>query len=149
MATSGIINGTNLGLYIKNGASFEMIGYSTACSITVTHDTRATTNSTSGGWQTRMAGDRDWEMSVDSFVAMEANTLNLTSKNWYQMATSYILNRTPLVVVLGNEVVGDYRFEGQAFLTSLEMNGSNEESATYSLSFIAAGELYVINNSVI
>jgi predicted secreted protein len=141
MATSGIINGTNLLVFDMNGALHQAIGYSTSCTLSITHSPRTTTNSTSGGWVKRMAGERDWEVSCDAFVSMVSNPTNTTNRNFYTMFQNYILNRTVIRLKFGNEVTGDYYFDGNAFLTSMELNGANEESATYSMTFLSAGAL--------
>tara|TARA_R110002020_G_scaffold472523_1_gene700741 strand:+ start:483 stop:932 length:450 start_codon:yes stop_codon:yes gene_type:complete len=147
MATNSIINGTNLLVYVVNGQNLNCVGYSTSCSISISHNPRSTTNSTSGGWQTRMAGDRDWEVTVDAFIAMEADPSAVTNLNFYSFFSQYITARNPVVLRFGNEIADDYYYEGQAFLTGIELTGSNEESGTYSMTFIAAGSLLQLNNS--
>lgn len=139
MATPGIINGTKLNVYVDNG-SLEVIGFATSCSLSITHETRNTTNQTSTGWNTRMPGNRDWEVSCDGYITMLGNASN--KLNAHEMYDQYIDNRQIFTLRFGNEVNGDIRYEGFAYMTSMEMNGSNEESATYSMSFIAAGPLY-------
>lgn len=128
-------------VYVKSGANLLCVGYSTSCSLSISHDTRPTTNSTSGGWQTRMAGDRDWEVSVDAFVSMQVNSNNPTNLNFYSMYTAYIENRMTFVLKFGNTTTNDYYYEGNALLTSMEISASNEESTTYTMSFVAAGPL--------
>lgn len=142
MSTPGILNGSNISVYVMAGASMKLVGYSTSCSISISHETRSTTNSTSGGWNTRMAGNRDWEVSVDGLVSMEDNPSGTTfSIQWFNMYQSYIEDRDQFVLRFGNGVNGDYYYQGNAYMTGLEMNGSNEESTTYSMSFVAAGPL--------
>lgn len=141
MATPGIINGTNLMVYVVQGANIRAMGYSTSCTLSVSHDTRSTTNSVSGGWQSRMAGDRDWEVSVDAFVSMVGNPTNPTNQNFYSLYTAYIENRIMFLLKFGNAISGDYYYEGDAFMSSFEISAANEESTTYSMSFVAAGPL--------
>lgn len=147
MATTSIINGTNLLVYVVQGSQLLCVGYSTSCSISISHNPRSTTNSTSGGWQSRMAGDRDWELSVDAFVAMEADPSAVTNLNFYHFFSTYITGRNSMILRFGNEIADDYYYEGEAFLTSIELTGSNEESGTYAMTFVAAGPLLQLNNS--
>lgn len=144
MSTNGIINGTNISVYKDTGV-LKLVGYSTSCSISISHETRSTTNSTSGGWNTRMPGNRDWEVSVDGMVSM-TNNPNTISVQWFDWFQQHIVNRDMFVLRFGNEVTGDYYYEGNAYLTGIEMNGSNEESSTYSMTFIAAGPLLITQN---
>ena len=145
MASPGIINGTNLMVYIDVGSLFP-IGYSTSCSISISHETRNTSNSTSAGWNTRMAGNRDWEVTCDALVSMEHNATNPTHMNFNSVYASHLAIRGKYLLRFGNEITGDYRFEGECFCTGMEITASNEESTTYSVSFIAAGPLEMIYN---
>ena len=147
MATTSIINGTNLLVYVENGAQLNCVGYSTSCSISISHNPRSTTNSTNGGWQSRMAGDRDWEISVDAFIAMEADPASILNLNFYHFFSQYMLTRNSMTLRFGNEIADDYYYEGEAFLTSMELTGTNDESGTYSMTFVAAGPLTQQNNT--
>jgi predicted secreted protein len=144
MSTPGKINGSNLLVYIDVGV-LKCVGYSTSCSISISHETRSTTNSTSGGWNSRMPGNRDWEVSVDAMVSMTDNA-NPNNWNFYTIYATYLEVRQVFTLRFGNDVSGDKYWEGNAYLTGMELNGSNEETATYSMTFIAAGPLALLQN---
>lgn len=140
MPTNGILNGTKLMVYDMSFGYAMGVGYSTSCSISISHETRSTTNSTSGGWNSRMPGNRDWEVSVDAMVSMQDGGV-VTNANFYTFYNTYIHTRNKLLLRFSTEVSSDKYYEGYAYLTGMEINGSNEETATYSMSFIAAGPL--------
>tara|TARA_R110002020_G_scaffold132876_4_gene296633 strand:+ start:406 stop:843 length:438 start_codon:yes stop_codon:yes gene_type:complete len=137
---SGIINGTNLLVsYDAGTGTLYPIGYSTSCTLSITQETRNTTNSTSAGWNTRIVGDRDWEVSVDALVSMTTNNPNL---NFYAIFLNHIApHRDKFLLRFGNDLSGDTFYQGEAYVTGMEITGSNEETATYSVTFIAAGPL--------
>ena len=138
MASTGIINGTKFGVYIGSGPT--LIGYGTSCSISISHSPRNTTNSTSGGYTTRMAGTIDWEVSCDALVSMDG------SKKYYQMFVSYLDTREVLSVTFKSTTSGDKAFTGYAVMTGLSMDAPNEENATMSVSFAGSGPLAVIDS---
>jgi predicted secreted protein len=142
MSTPGILNGSNISVYGLFGGNMKIVGYSTSCSISISHETRSTTNSTSGGWNTRMAGNRDWEVAVDGLVSMQDNPSGTANyMQWFDLYDSYIKDRAQLLLRFGNQVNGDYYYQGYAYMTGLEISGSNEETTSFSCSFVAAGPL--------
>ena len=56
MATSSVINGTNIGIY--DGAT--LVAYATSGSVSINHSTREISNKESAGWKEIMEGQRDW-----------------------------------------------------------------------------------------
>ena len=137
MSTIGIVNGTAFGLYL-GFSSNDLLGYATSCSISISHSPRKTTTSTSGGWQSRMVGDRDWEVSCDGLVSME---LAGDKRNFAEIFQNYIQNRITVQIRFKTSVTGDYYYQGMAIVTGLTLDAPNEESTTYSISCVAAGPL--------
>ena len=125
MATTGIVNGTAFGVYI--GSSNNLIAFGTSCSI----------SSNSGAYTSRMAGTIDWDASCDSLIAMSTSSATA----FYQMFATYLDTRQVLSIKFKTTVSGDKYFEGLAIMTGLSMDAPNEESATMSVSFAAAGPL--------
>tara|TARA_R110000824_G_scaffold366935_1_gene556050 strand:+ start:654 stop:1076 length:423 start_codon:yes stop_codon:yes gene_type:complete len=135
MATTGIVNGTAFGVYI--GSSNNLIAFGTSCSISINHSPRNTTTSNSGAYTSRMAGTIDWDASCDSLIAMSTSSATA----FYQMFATYLDTRQVLSIKFKTTVSGDKYFEGLAIMTGLSMDAPNEESATMSVSFAAAGPL--------
>jgi predicted secreted protein len=138
MASVGPINGTKFGLYLAN----TLIGYGTASSVSISHSPRMTTNNTSGGYNSRMAGVLDWEMSCDYLMSMDGTPQN----KYYQIFASYLNERSVLQVRFKSTESGDKGFEGYALVSELSISAPMEETATVSVSLIAAGPLTVITS---
>ena len=138
MATSGVINGTNIGIY--DGST--LIAYATSGSISINHNTREISNKESAGWKEVLEGQRDWEMSVEGMLAwLTAAGGAVGGKTTDELFTSYIATRTNLTVSFESSVSGDYKWSGDCFLTSISMDAPNEDSSTYSASFAGTAAL--------
>ncbi len=138
MATSGIINGTEFGVY--DGST--LIAYSTSGSVSINHSLRDISNKDSSGWKEQLEGQRDWEVSCEGMVAfLTAAGGAVGGKTMDEMFTSYLATRTELTVMFSTEVSGDYKYSGSAWLTSMSMDSPNEDNTTYSLSFSGTGAL--------
>lgn len=138
MASIGPINGTKFGVYLSG----TLIGYGTASTVTISHSPRSTTNNNSGGYQSRMAGVLDWEMSCDYLMSMDGTPQN----KYYQIFASYLDQRSVVLAKFESTESGDKGFEGYALVSELSMSATMEETATVSVSFIAAGPLTLITS---
>jgi predicted secreted protein len=120
---TGIINATTLGIYVGS----TKIANLTGANLSVTQGLRTSVNKDDGGWEKSHPGARSWSMGGDSEFAFDAG---------YGVDDLYdaIFNRTKLTIKFSTEIAGDYDFEGDAYLESLELSGGAEENATYSFS---------------
>jgi predicted secreted protein len=131
-----------------------MIGFSTSCAISISQDTRNTTTNATGSWVTRTIGNKDWEISTEGMVAFSTAASGGNSGSTGQLIheifenylddTSGTYNPRFLLVFSGAYATGDKYFQGYACISSLSIDASNQESATYSVSFVAAGPLEII-----
>jgi len=131
MATTGIINGTLLAVYIGS----DVIAHSTSHSLSITHDARDATTKDSSGWTDLLEGLRSWEISGEGLVAYDG-TLDIDD-----LFTSYIATRTAVTVKFSTEVSGDVYYTGSAYLTSLDQDAPTEDNVSYSYTFSGTGAL--------
>tara|TARA_R100000742_G_C4279648_1_gene104982 strand:+ start:10609 stop:11037 length:429 start_codon:yes stop_codon:yes gene_type:complete len=136
MASPGKINGT--ALFVRMDSAD--IGFSTSCSITITQETLNTTDASTGNWNSRIPGRRDWEISCDALVAMGgAGTTG--GMKFYQIFSSYMAYQQVLQLQFRTSVSGDKYFTGNAIVSELSIDAPMEETATFTVSFAAAGPL--------
>jgi len=128
--TTGVINGTLVGVYVDN----VLIGNATSGSISISHSGRDTSSKDDGGWTTMLEGQREFSVSADGFVAYDAT-------NGLDELLLLITNRTKVTLKFSTEVVGDTRLTGDAFCTSISSDSPNEESSTFSVEFQGTGAL--------
>ena len=130
MATAGVINGKNFGLWI-NGT---LIGLAKSAKISVTHEVRDTTTKDDNAWKTCAEGNRSWKADCDGLVAFDA-TYGTDELD------DLIASRTLVGISYETNVSGDTRYYGSGYLTSLEIDAGNQESVTYTASFEGTGAL--------
>tara|TARA_Y100001973_G_C5170416_1_gene318693 strand:+ start:53 stop:481 length:429 start_codon:yes stop_codon:yes gene_type:complete len=137
MATTGVINGTKFAVY----AGGTKIAYATSASISMNHNLRDTSTKDSSGWRDQLEGQRDWEVSVEGMLIFEESGGAIAGLTMDELYTSYIATRTVFELKFSTEVSGDYKWTGNAFLTSLSADTPNEDSSTWSASFSGTGAL--------
>ena len=130
MATTGILNGTLLGIYVGG----TLVSHSTSNSISVSHSPRSATSKDSGGWSDNLEGLREWSGEGEAYLALNASY-------GINDLVSIMKARTKVTIRFSTEVSGDQYFEGQAYLDSICADSSPEESATFSYSFTGTGAL--------
>lgn len=137
MATTGVINGTKFGVY----AGSTKIGFATSASLSINHNLRDTSTKDSGGWRSQLEGQRDFEVSVEGMVIFATASGAIADLTVDELYTTYIATRTEFTIKFSTEITGDYKWSGQAFMTSLSMDAPNEDSSTFSASFSGTGAL--------
>lgn len=130
MATTGIINGTALQVYIGS----DVIAHSTSHSLSITHDARDATTKDSEGWTDRLEGLRTWEITGEGLVAYDGD---FDTTNLFAMVT----NRSTATVKFSTEVSGDKYWTGTAYLTALDMDSPTEDNVSMSFTFSGSGPL--------
>lgn len=136
MATTGVFNGTNLLLKVED----VIIGHTTSCTLTISHDIADATTKDSQGWSEGISGLRSGEISFDGLIDYSdaTNVIDL-----FDM----IANRTRITCKIGTAATGDTVLTAEGWLTSLEQTGEMEASATYSGSIQLTGAISKSVNS--
>ena len=117
-----IVNATNVTLSADGG----LMTHCTSASLNVNIELRDATTKDSGGWAASLGGLKSWELSGDAFVEVSPAS-GIASANMFNS-----LIGGDAVAVIFN--VGDDTYTGNAFITSVSIDGGVEENATYSIS---------------
>jgi len=128
MATTGIINGTLLGVY----AGGTLIAHATEGSMSLSMDTRDATTKSSSGYRNLLEGTRSGSISVSALYANDA------AYGVNDLMSSFT-GRSTLVVKFSTEVSGDDYWSATCYMTSLEVSAATEDNATYSATFEISG----------
>lgn len=128
MATTGTFNGTNLLLKVDT----VVIGHTTSCSISFSHDLPDATTKDSDGWSEFISGVRGATVSFDGLVDYSdaTNVIDLFD---------LIANRTKVDVAFGTAVTGDTVFTAEGYLESLENTADMESPVAYTGSIKITG----------
>lgn len=130
MATSGVFNGTNL--LIKVGGT--VIGHTTSCTLSISHDIADATTKDSAGWSEGISGLRSGEISFDGLV-------DYADANSAIDLIDLISTRAKVTCVFGTAATGDTIYTAQGFIASIEQTGEMEAAVTFSGSITLTGSI--------
>ena len=130
MATTGIFNGTSVGLYVGG----TLIAHGTSHSFSTSHEPRDATTKDSGGWSEILEGLRSWEVSGDFLLAQDASY-------GIDDLDTIVQNRTKVTLRFSSETTGDNYWNGDAYMSELSVEAATEESVSFSVSFTGTGAI--------
>jgi predicted secreted protein len=130
MATTEIINGTSLIMYIGDVA----VGSATSHTLSLQMATRNATTKSSAGWAAKLSGLRSWTAGGGGFVCF-ADTYG------YEELLAAAIARTAVTVKLSTEVSGDTYYSGSGYFTGVDLDSPVEESCTYTFTIEGTGAL--------
>lgn len=130
MATSGITNGTLIGLYVGGTKIANLISND----LDISMATRETTNKDSGGWKSSLGGALSWTCSAEGYFD-EIATYG------FDELFAVLTARTAVTVMISSQVTGDKKYSGSALLTSLKRSHPTEDNVTFSCSCEGTGVL--------
>ena len=128
MATTGIINGTDLLVYVGGTA----ITHSTSASISFSMETRDASTKDSDGYREILEGQRSFTIEAEAMTALDA------TEGFEELFTAW-QNRTALTIKFGTSDATDQFYQGTGYCTSLSVDSGVEDSSTFSGSFEMTG----------
>ena len=116
MAATSIMNSTDVVIQISedDGTSYDIIGRATSASLSVSMETRDTTNKDSAGWQENLEGLKSWSLSGDGLVTYSISGDFDTPDDLFTLLS----NRTLVKVKFGSATSGEIDYTGDAYLVS-------------------------------
>ena len=128
MATTGIINGTDLLVYVGGTA----ITHSTSASISFSMETRDASTKDSAGYREILEGQRSFTIEAEAMTALDA------AEGFEELFAAWVA-RTALTIKFGTGDATDQFYQGTGYCTSLSMDSGVEDSSTFSASFEMTG----------
>lgn len=135
-ATVGVINGTDLLVYVDDTA----ISYSTSCSLSITGAGPIdVSNKDSGYWNTKLKGRGvEWTMSCSGMLGFDGAGTSIRE------IFLVLGDNTTVNLKFATATAGDLIFHGSAQCTGLTMDGPDNEGATFSCDFAGLGRLLAV-----
>ena len=130
MPTTGIMNGTLLGVY----SASTLIAHATEGSISLNLDTRDATTKDSSGTRDLLEGIKSGTISVSALYAEDA------AYGVDDLMTAWS-GRSTLEIKFSTEITGDHFWSASAYVTSLEVNAGMEDNVSYSATFELTGAI--------
>ena len=125
-----VFNATLLGVYVED----TLVAAAQDVSVSMSVETIDVTTKESGGYRELLGGLRSASFSVNGLI----DYTEATNESTADLATKLIA-RTEVTLKFSTEVSGDQSITAEAILTSLELSGGTEDTATYSATFEATG----------
>lgn len=123
-----VIRGVDLLLY----AGDVKIGGQKSTSISMSADTLDASCKDSGDWYINISGAKQWSASCDGVIFL--------NDAGYKAAVDAFMNSTAIKAVFKNESA-TIHYEGEAYITSLDLDAPYEDLTTYSMEVSGAGKL--------
>lgn len=135
MATTGVFNGTNLLVkVIGDGGTLATIGHTTSCSMSLSHDLPEATTKDSNGWTEVISGVRGGEINFEGLVAFD------DSSNAEEII-GYVTSRNKVDWSFGTAASGDTVYEGEGYISSIEVSADMEAPVSYSGTITITGAI--------
>lgn len=141
---TGVMNASKFILYTGTSlAAATPVGFATDVSISVSQETRDTTNKFSQGWTYRAEGLRSFSVSGSHLFAEDATNGEAELWNSINSRTALFFKATVQNdnATATTEVNGNTRYTGQIWITSLERTGGVDDNVTFSFTGEGSGAL--------
>lgn len=145
-ANTGFIQGQDLVVYIGSNA----VAHSTSCVFTPSVETRPRISKDTGGFNAKVAGLGDWEISADALACYDGHS--------YFELLALLQAKDPVTVKFSGrptdssgyftpEAVGDKYITGSGIITQLPLTAPNNADATFSITIAGVADFTIATKS--
>lgn len=127
MATTGTVKGNLVGVYIQDGATYDLVACGTNATVNISNEMIETVCKDNDGARTVLPGQQSITMTVEGLTAYD----NVGRTELIDAA----IDKTELTLRYGSGVTGDPYLQVDAFITSFEESAPLNDSTTFSVSF--------------
>lgn len=121
----GLVNGTNLVLYVLDGATNKAFGHSRSFTLNVEASSIDATSRDSSGWSEFIMGARSFTLDFEGLT-------NYDDDIDPAYLESAVENRTKFFVKFTDDLAGSLVYNGYVYVSSLTIDGPMEDVVTYS-----------------
>ena len=126
------INGTSVLVYLAG----TKIGAQRGATLNIETETFDVTTKDSAGWREILCSTKSWSLDCDGLL-----TYDETPGRAYDYLYSAFINKTLIAVKISNEVSGDDKYFGDAYVTSAPQQIPDADAVSYSLTLTGTGAL--------
>jgi predicted secreted protein len=120
-----LVNGTDLVLYVLDGATNKAFGHSRSFTLNVEANPIDATSRSSSGWSEFIMGSRSFTLDFEGLVDY-SDDINV---EWLETA---IENKTKFLVKFTTNLAGDLVYNGYVYISSMTIDSPMEDVVTYS-----------------
>lgn len=142
MATTGVLNGTNLRLFLNTGTGQAYpVAYATSCTIDMNAEELDTlTKDSVGSFRNFQPGQLSATVSGEGLISFDTSGISGTRREFADLFTAF-KNKTRLYGFYSTDATGDDKYEFYGYITALSSSGAVEGNATYSYTIGVDGEI--------
>lgn len=134
MATQGVINATNVKLWIQDGENLKYLAHSTSITLNFSVEMRDVSGFASQEWRKVKPARLRWDISGDNFLSFNA------AYGYRQLFNAW-KNGTAVTIEFHTMTIGDYEYTGTIKINSLNLNASERDSVRFSFTGVAYSDL--------
>ena len=131
MATRGIDYLIKVNVGTAESPEYVAVGAQRGASLSMTAETLDKTSKQSEGWTESLAGLKGWSISTDGLLILD-------DEGYMALEDAYMNNENVLVQLASQSGA---LFEGEAIITSLDLDAPYDDLTTYTAEFTGAGKL--------
>lgn len=144
---NNIVYGGDLMLFVASGETVNPLAFSNSAKLSISTATREITTKDSGNFVEKALNRSDWNVSSDGLMSYSIS--GATQQNIDNLF-DLMMSRELINVSFGEKTgtspswtvnASKSRYSGQGYITSLELNASDNDSATYSITIEGSGTL--------
>ena len=138
---TGVFNGTDLLVkVIEVDGTLAAIGHTTSCSMSFSHDLPEATTKDSAGYAEYISGVRGGEINFEGLVAFD------DASNAEEII-GYVTGRNKVDWSFGTAASGDTIYEGEGFISAIEVSAEMESPVSYSGTITITGAITTSTNA--
>lgn len=137
MATTGIVDGTIIGLYKDVSGTLTRIAALTSNDLDVNIDTLETSNKSGAGWATFIAGKKGATFSFEGMFQENGSTSELSFEELYTDAVA----GTAITLAFSSQVTGDIKYTASAILSNLKLSAPFNDTSKFTGSATITGAI--------
>lgn len=141
-ASTDLITGDKLMLFITQGETVSPIAFGTSCGVELSADTIDTSSKMSGDWKEFLVGQLGYTVSSESLLSKTTGHLSFATLK------SLMAARTPIPFVMAKAIAASNDFtkgeefvKGEAIITALSMTAENGSICSSSITLQGTGAL--------
>ncbi len=120
-----LVNGTDLVLYVLDGATNKAFGHSRSFTLNVEANPIDATSRSSSGWSEFIMGSRSFTLDFEGLVDY-SDDINV---EWLETA---IENKTKFLIKFTTNLAGDLVYNGYVYISNMTIDSNMEDVVTYS-----------------
>jgi len=127
MATTGTVKGNLVGVYIQDGASYDLVACGTNATLNISNEMIETVCKDNDGARTVLPGQQSVTITVEGLTAYD--NVGRTE------LIDAVIDKTQLTLQYGSGVTGDPYIQVDAYITSFEETAPLNDSTSFNVSF--------------